>query len=352
MSNRPVNLPAYSVHTPTAALNSEPRTFDEAMVAAKLNYDVALAPLQTAFNVDDDKNDGGIVIPGGLTVPYHFATVRTDSMTPIGVVGNKYKVVQNRTALSVFDGILNGEKGDFECGGTFGGGGTAFLQLKTPEFVQVNLKGKIDRVDQFILGRTSHDGSSSVFLGLTPIRVRCYNTLSNATNQSQLRINVRHTASAELRLREGAEALGILTQQFVELGKAYQRLGDISINQQQVSHYLKCLFPKPSKDEVASTKLVNLRRGVFETLETSEAMTDYMRGTGWGLYNAVTEFVDHKRSPGQDPEARLKSIWLGSGADLKDTALRLALYAGDHELPETMSPALMKELSRVPLTVN
>ena len=50
------------------------------------------------------------------------------------------------------------------------------------------------------------------------------------------------------------------------------------------------------------------------------------RGTLWGAYNAVTEYVDHFRLPKAGGSARLKSIWFGSGdKQIKKTAFQATI---------------------------
>ncbi len=61
-------------------------TAEEALKFANLNFEVVKMPLQT-----QDSN---------LFVPDHFATVRTDNNSVLGVVGKDYKVIQNNEAFS------------------------------------------------------------------------------------------------------------------------------------------------------------------------------------------------------------------------------------------------------------
>ena len=48
------------------------------------------------------------------------------------------------------------------------------------------------------------------------------------------------------------------------------------------------------------------------------------RNTAWGLVNAVTEYVDHRRRA-RSQDYRLDSAWFGQGAQLKDKALQQAM---------------------------
>ena len=89
-----------------------------------------------------------------------------------------------------------------------------------------------------------------------------------------------------------------------------------------------------------------LRAIVGQQLSTKAARTIYLRvidlfdngqgqfmarGTRFAAWNAVTEYADHTRTTrrgasGDDAEtSRLSSAWFGSGADLKDRALKLLL---------------------------
>src|SRR5690606_10854332 len=47
------------------------------------------------------------------------------------------------------------------------------------------------------------------------------------------------------------------------------------------------------------------------------------RGTLWGAYNAVTEYITHER--GRSDDARVESAWFGEGARLARRALDVAL---------------------------
>jgi hypothetical protein len=60
---------------------------------------------------------------------------------------------------------------------------------------------------------------------------------------------------------------------------------------------------------------------LFETGRGSDLAT--ARGTLWGAYNAVAEYLSYERGLGQD--TRLNSLWFGASARLNEDALAVAL---------------------------
>jgi hypothetical protein len=66
-----------------------PATAAQAIEAAGLDYQVVKRPLFTKISRQS------------VLVPDHFATVRSDTGTVLGVVGSRYEPVQNRDAVEV-----------------------------------------------------------------------------------------------------------------------------------------------------------------------------------------------------------------------------------------------------------
>src|SRR3954462_14193635 len=77
-------------------------TAQEALEIAGLDYEVETQPLQTIY---------------GLEVPKAFATVRTDTQKPRGIVTDKYFPIQNRDAFGFFDPIIDRKEAMYETGG-------------------------------------------------------------------------------------------------------------------------------------------------------------------------------------------------------------------------------------------
>jgi len=78
-----------------------------------------------------------------------------------------------------------------------------WLCAKLPE--PIDLVG--DQVDMYLLFTNSHDGSSSIRVAITPIRVVCQNTLTYGLKAAKRTWSIRHTSGAKERLNQATMAL-------------------------------------------------------------------------------------------------------------------------------------------------
>jgi len=180
-----------------------------------------------------------------------------------------------------------------------------------------------DVVEKYLLLTNSHDGSGPVRVKLTPIRIVCENTLALALNGEEQEVRVRHTAQAGARLKEAHEILGLTNQLYAQLDQIFNDMARKHIDGETFSTYIKTAFPTKSTPEDRS-RVVYVREKVLELAETGRG-SELARGTVWGAYNAVTEFVDHYRLTSVTDVAGLKSMWFGSGERIKKQAFRAAM---------------------------
>ena len=136
---------------------SEALTSAEALKEAGLDWRVYQQPIFTNF---------GKVIEG------YRANVRSTDDKVLGVVSDRYKVVQNDEAFEFTDELL-GEGVRYETAGSLQGGRKIWLLAKLPEmYVMAG-----DRVSSYLVFSNTHDGSGAVRAAITPVRVVCNNTL-------------------------------------------------------------------------------------------------------------------------------------------------------------------------------
>ena len=145
-----------------------PATAEEAIQAAGLGYDVELTRLVTV-------ND----IPG----PDRRAVVRQDTNQVLGVVGTTYKPVQNRQCFGFMDAIVSEGAVQYHTAGALGKGERVWMLAKLPD--EIRVKNSDDITEKYLLLSNSHDGSSSLRVHFTPIRVVCANTLAVAERKGR-----------------------------------------------------------------------------------------------------------------------------------------------------------------------
>ena len=283
-------------------------TSEAAIKEAKLDYNVVK---QSLFREKREE------------VPSHYATVRTDTNQLLGVVGNRYTILQNKDAFRFFDSVVGIKEAIYESAGAFANGKKIWLMAKLPGYIKT--VGE-DITEKYLLLHNSHDGSGSVQIMFTPIRVVCSNTLNVAAGAATNRVSLRHTQNIGLKINKVQEQLGIMNQRFSIFEDASRKLAAVDLTRNAFKDYLKNtgLIPKDS-DADQSTRAKNITDEVSQLFETGRgADLKGAKGTAWGAFNAVVEYVDHYRGSDKK-EKRAESLLFGSGSVVKQKAWNAAI---------------------------
>lgn len=116
-----------------------------------------------------------IYTDAGRKIPGYKANVRDTDRRVLGVVTDRYKVIQNREAFDFTDALL-GSGVRYETAGTLQEGRKVWLLARLPhEYI---ISG--ERISPYLVFSNTHDGSGAVRVAVTPIRVVCNNTLNLA----------------------------------------------------------------------------------------------------------------------------------------------------------------------------
>jgi phage/plasmid-like protein (TIGR03299 family) len=288
----------------------EAQTSATAIEAAGLNWQVQKNILQRADGVQVDA----------------FATVRSDTLDTLGVVGDVYRPLQNREAFSFFDAIVGEKAAIYHTAGALGKGETVWILAKLPGYIRV--VGD-DVSEKYLLLTNRHDGTGAVQVRFTPIRVVCQNTLNVALGGTEKAFKARHTGSLGLRVRSVQEYLGIVDAKANLFEEAAKKLATVQLTKGAWNDYIKNtgLVPEVKPGDSRSVRAYQIIEDVSRLFERGKGQDlPGARGTAWGAFNAVVEYVDYVRSTRNDK--RSESLLFGSGAQLKqaawDNALSLA----------------------------
>jgi len=312
-------------------------TSAEAIKYAGLDYTVEKRPL---FTYDTDNHNGDpdtdIIIPE-VKVPNYFATVRTDTEDVLGVVGRDYEIVQNINAFEFFDAIVGGGDGIlYETAGALGKGERIFITAKLPDYIRV---GKDDLIEQYLFLTTSHDGFGSITAAFTPVRVVCNNTLNAALRNHSNAIKIRHTASANDRIKQAHTLMGISNNAGSELSELFNHWAQVRITDKDVKKLIQIAMA-PNREvlqnlqsgnlDELSANYTNVIDKVYEYAQSSSTQQmPTTAGTVFGAYNAITGYFQNVRNY-KDGEAKFKSITEGTAKLRAQTAFSLCTEFAVH----------------------
>ena len=239
-----------------------------------------------------------------------YATYRTDLNIPLGFVKEKYEVIQNRDAFKFFDDAIGKDKAVWDKAGLLNDGRKIYVSAKLPIETRV---GK-DKIDNYLVFSNSHDGSSSINIMFTPIRVICTNMLPSALKSADSYLRFKHTKKAKEKLQRGAEILRIACEFARNASEFYEALTKVRMGDEEVMAYLANLqltedertrllyfdskngykklilkdYRTMDKTGISSRK-ANMIANMFEYYQDGIGQ-QHIAGTAWGAYNAVTGF--------------------------------------------------------------
>lgn len=283
-------------------------TYEQAMEKAHLaDWNVRAEPFVAIPGSEDEIPDNAPFRElGGVSVDDFQIIVRdnpaTSTAEALGIVGGRYRAVQNEAALAVAP-FLEDLGATVETAGAIRGGRQVFLSLSLGGGFVLDPEGAGDRIQGYLLLRTSHDGSVAVEAAATWLRVVCANTFDIALGQSERAYKVRHTAKAPERLAE-AQAILLRANGYGQaLGELAQRLYRVPMTSGQFIEVAKTVYPEPEskRGKTLWTKKLDLLGDLFTGGGDVEYTLGNVSGTAWAGLNAMTERIDwHRQARGGD----------------------------------------------------
>ena len=217
----------------------------------------------------------------------YFMNIRSTDDKVLGVVGGRYKPVQNVDAFDFVDGLV-GEGVTYETAGSLSTGKRIWLLAKMPD-----VKILDDVVEPYMCLTNSHDGFGSLKVCMTPVRVVCQNTLNLALNSAKRTWNGRHTGSIETKMNAARETLGLATKYMNSLADEAEELYKIKVAPKDFTVLSEKMFPitadMTQRKEEAQILLREQLRHAWEMDDLGN-----IKGTGWGFMNAVADMSTHK----------------------------------------------------------
>ncbi len=294
----------------------EAPTAEQAIMAAGLDWTVSKR--QVYFQ---QKIDGQMQVAKD-----QFAVVRDQDERHFGGAGNTWQPLQNAQAFSFFDPFIESGEASFETAGSLDQGKRIWVLAKIKRDPIEVVKG--DTIDKYILLSNRHTAGYAVVGALTPIRVVCANTEAMALNTTRKMFKSTHSQKMHERLAEVQVQISYADQAFEKTAEYYRAFARKQITQKELENFTNAVFGyadvvKKGREEAFKQKQHETIQRLFETGRGSDIKG--VRGTVWGAYNTVTEFIQHEMgSKVTIDDKRLETAWFGNGMNLNVHAFNVA----------------------------
>lgn len=250
-----------------------PPTAEEAIVAAGLDWELESLPIYTKTR---------------KKIPGYFANTRTSDGAVLGVVSQRYTIVQNKEAFAFVDSLVD-EGLTYETAGSLRDGKCIWLLAKMPQTKILD-----DALEPYICFTNTHDGTGSIRVCCTPVRVVCWNTLNLALNTAKRSWSTRHIGNMEGKLAEARETLGLVSHYISELQDEAELLAETKLSDASLEGMLDLIYPvKDTDSDIRKRRIEDLKQSVFTCLAAPD-VTPY-KGSAYAAIMAVTDYADHAR---------------------------------------------------------
>ena len=246
---------------------------NDALILAGLNWQVLQEPIFTAASEP---------------IEGYKVNVRDSDRKVLGVVTDRYKVIQNNEAFAFTDELL-GEGVRYETAGSLQGGKKVWLLAHMPrEYI---ISG--EQISPYLVFSNTHDGSGAIKVALTPIRVVCQNTLNLALAKANRCWSMIHTGDIHEKMQEARDTLLRAENYMKVLGQEFENLRMKKLSDRQVTEYIEILLPLEDNSTPQQTKNIRKLREDMKMRYFDAPDLQHVGKNAYRFVNAVSDFATH-----------------------------------------------------------
>ena len=301
-------------------------TSEDAIRLAGLDWDVIPKPIYDEF---------------GRELPGYKVNMRSSDNTALGIVTDRYRIVQNSEAFAFTDELL-GHGVKYETAGSLASGKRVWMLARME-----NTTIAEEDIDPFLVFTNSHDGTGAIRVAITPVRVVCQNTLNLALHQASRHWSCVHKGDIQSKLEEARFTLSSAEKYMEALEEEFGELKLKTVTDKQVrdmtEKLLEIEFNNLYNKAIKTGNIIDfkerLRQQKYEdklATKRNDILTIYhekpdLVGTeksAFRFVNAVSDYAthtgDHKQTRNYQENLFMRTI---DGNNLIDCAYNLARAA-------------------------
>ena len=259
----------------------------------------------------------------GIEIPGATVNIRTSDNKPLGIVGDRYQIVQNSEAFAFTDALL-GEGVRYETAGSLKEGKIIWMLAKLPN----KFKVLGEKVDPFVVFTNTHDGTGAVKVIMTPVRVVCQNTLNMAIKAASRSWSARHTGSIQGKLDDAITTLNLAKKYMEATQETFEDLYKVKLTKKKIEQALENIIPFPTEMTKRQEENITSIRNDISMRYFEAPDLKVLDHNGARLVQAVADSVDHMeplRMTKNFKENKFKRTL--DGNDLLDRTVNILLAA-------------------------
>lgn len=230
------------------------------------------------------------ILADGDVIPGYKANIRQTDGKVLGVVTDRYKVVQNCEAFTFTDALL-GEGVKYETAGSLNDGKKIWLLAKLPD--KYIIEG--EQIDPYLVFSSSHDGSGAIKVCMTPIRVVCQNTLNIALSSARRMWSAIHVGDLSAKMAEARSTLLLAEKYMEELGRGIDELSKIYLSDKKVMEYIDLLLPMDEQPTKLQQRNIARVREDMKIRYFDAPDLDHVGRNAYRFICAVSDFATHAK---------------------------------------------------------
>jgi phage/plasmid-like protein (TIGR03299 family) len=248
-----------------------------------------------------------------------YASVVKDDGTPLSIMGDRYGIIQYRTAFDFLNSLIGNRQIEIYSGACVEEGAKLHIVVKTPDYIEI---APGERFDCFFTVSASHDGTGCLQAMCSPVHNIAQTVF---TPMGRGVVKIKHSAKVEARLATANRMFASLHRNFIDFSGNIKDMVGIQLTDQEVRDYFLSVVDGDSKQAENTRKKLHT---IYLTGLTSKLSS--CTNTLFGAFMAIQQYADYYKTVRKairrnETDARIEARLTGDGAKLKAESFSMAL---------------------------
>jgi hypothetical protein len=264
--------------------NSNLQTLEEVLTDIDCNFDAEQVPIFQCAPELGDTNPYK-EIPGKSCIR------RGDTKIPLGVMSARYGLSQFRETLGFLNDVVGSSAAEFYGARSIDNGASIFVAVKAPNTVMF---APDDAIECFYTASTSHDGTGSIQLMLTPVHKKTQTILAMLDSGI---IRMRHTKLVKDRLARATGTINKMQAVWTQHEDKFRTFAKLTMNDDEARTYFAMVADSDKIGDEVPTRTLNVREKLFDIYKVGmAAQIPSCRGTLLGGFVSALVFGDYYKT--------------------------------------------------------